>query len=66
MQYDTSELEDQQELDEFKEYGMDVVTEKTPPVENQIIGYISFDCIRSSSSSMGSFRIISLIVSCIE
>ena len=39
MQYDTSELEDQQELDEFNEYGMDVVTDKTPPVENQIIGY---------------------------
>jgi hypothetical protein len=39
MQYDTSELEDQQELDEFNEYGMDVVTDKTPPVENQIIVY---------------------------
>ncbi len=39
MQYDTSELEDQQKLDEFNEYDMDVVTDKTPPVENQIIGY---------------------------
>ena len=41
-QYDTSELEDQQELDESNEYyqyEMDVVTDKTPPVENQIIGY---------------------------
>jgi hypothetical protein len=27
MQYDTSELEDQQELDEFNEYEMDVVTD---------------------------------------
>jgi hypothetical protein len=41
MQYDTSELEDQQELDESNESEMDVVTDKTPPVENlnQIIGY---------------------------
>ena len=39
MQYDTSELEDQQELDEFNEYDIDVVTDKIPPVENQIIGY---------------------------
>jgi hypothetical protein len=39
MQYDTSELEDQQELDEFNEYDMDVVIDKIPPVENQIIGY---------------------------
>jgi hypothetical protein len=39
MQYYTSELEDQQELDEFNKYEMDVVTDKTPPVENQIIGY---------------------------
>ena len=39
MQYKISKLEDQQELDEFNEYEMDVVTDKTPPVENQIIGY---------------------------
>jgi hypothetical protein len=39
MQYDTLELEDQQELDEFNEYDMDVVTDRIPPVENQIIGY---------------------------
>jgi hypothetical protein len=39
MQYDTSELEDQQELYESNESEMDVVTDKTPPVENQIIGY---------------------------
>ncbi len=36
MQYDPLEF-DQQELDEPNE--MDVVTDKTPPVENQIIGY---------------------------
>jgi hypothetical protein len=39
MQYDNSEWEDQQELDESNEYEVDVVTDKTPPVENQIIGY---------------------------
>ncbi len=39
MQYNTSELEDQQELDEFNEHEMDVVTDEIPPIENQIIGY---------------------------
>ena len=39
MQYNTSELEDQQELYESNESEMDVVTDKTTPDENQIIGY---------------------------
>ncbi len=39
MQYNASELEDQQELDGPSESEMDVVTDKTPPIENQIIGY---------------------------